>query len=329
MPEPTVGSLRKLYRYSCSEDIYDLIVEPLALAIAEKDEPNYKETEGILDSLKELHKCLWQITKGKPPKPDEFKALEFPGAVAGRFEELMLPLRKAVKNGWETIKVGAEAQKITKEARRAGAKDWSLGGDATVYKTGGPTITYQLKVANAGSEGAIVEHLNKAGAQLTGLTGEIPEDGSTKVIYLLVQNTATFDAYTAGQWKGLVDRALAKQYESNHAGSKRTVTPDEIKAAVDLVKIFTPTKRFKFTVIGGVVQDPTEKGASSSRYLAYANGPLEAHWKWLIKWYADRAEENKATDWGKTVQVTKDNGVNGKVGSWTVLPRQSPTGIAL
>jgi hypothetical protein len=327
MPEPTVGSLKKLYRYSLSEDVYDLIVAPLTDALY-GDNPGYKEVENILDTLTELHKCLWNTKT----------SLSFPGAVAGRFEELMLPLRKCMKDGWENIKVGAEQQKITKEQRKLGEKDWSLGGDVTVYKTGGPTVTYQLKVANAGKEENLVEHINKAGAQLSGETGERPELGSTRVIYLLVQNTQAFDAYTAGGWKVMVETALGKDYVSDRgvqnlidpSKSKppRIVTADSIRNSVDIVKIFTSNKRFRINVIGGVVQIPAEKGASTSRYIAYTNGTLEAHWNWLLNWFKERAAEKK-DDWEPMVRVTKENGVNGKAGSWTTLPRQSQTGIVL
>jgi len=324
MPEPAIGSLRKLYRYSLSEDVYDLIVYPLVEAVY-SDNPTYKETENVLDTLVELHKCLWHT---KAP-------MSFGGAVAGRFEELMLPLRKAMKDGWDTIKVGAEKQKLTKEQLRAGAKLWSLGGDVTVYKSGGPTVTYQLKVASAANEASIIEHINKAGAQLSGETGERPEAGSRRVVYMLAQNTQAFDAYNIDAWKGVVERALGQDYESEREDkakgkAARIVTADTIKRSVDFVKIFTSKKRFKLEVVGGVVQIPAgaEEGASSSKYLAYSNGRLEAHWNWLLNWFKDRAAEKKA-DWEGIVKVTKENGVNGKAGAWTVLPRESPDALVL
>jgi hypothetical protein len=324
MPEPTVGSLKKLYRFSLSEDVYDLIVFPLVEAIY-GDNPSYKETENVLGTLVELHKCLWHT---KAP-------MIFGGAVAGRFEELMLPLRKSMKDGWDSIKVGAEKQTVTKEELRGGARLWSLGGDVTVYKSGGPTVTYQLKVASAAKDETIIEHINKAGAQLSGETGEVPEPGSTRVIYMLVQNNHAFDAYTIDGWKGLVERALAKDYLSERGDPSkgkppRIVTADTIKRSVDWVKIFTSNKRFKFQVLGGVVQIPpgAEKAASSSKYLAYANGKVEAHWNWLLNWFKERAAEKK-DEWEGIVKVTKENGVNGKAGSWTTLPRESASGIVL
>ena len=321
MPEPTWAPLKKLWRLSVSEDVYDLIVAPLAEALF-GEKPTHQQVKNIEGTLTELHKCLWRSGAVEN---------KFPGAVAGRFEELMLPLRKAMKGGCDGVKVGAEKQKITKEERKEGATDWSLGGDVTVYKTGGPTLTYQLKVAGGASPMSIMEHISKAGAQLSGETGEYPEDGSTRVIYILVQDTNAFDAFTIDRWKTIVEDALARDYVSDHGkGNKpaRTVKSDTIKQSVDVVKIFTSTKRFKYPVIAGVVQAGGEKGASSSNYLAYANGKLEAHWNWLLNWFKERAAE-KGADWAEIVRLTKEFGVKGNPGAWQALPRESQAKITL
>jgi hypothetical protein len=81
-------------------------------------------------------------------------------------------------------------------------------------------------------------------------------------------------------------------------------------------------------VINGVVQAGGEKGASSSKYLAYPNGKLEAHWNWLLNWFKERAAE-KGPEWAEIVRLTKENGVKGNPGAWQVLPRESPVKIAL
>lgn len=300
MPEPTHVPLRNLYRLSVSRNIYALIVNPLT-ELLYGETPTHQQLKDIKSELTELHKCFWNVNG----------PMAYPGAVAGRFEELLYPLRHATKGDGRSIKIGAEGK----------AGQTKVGGDVTVVKTDGRTITYQLKVANSAKAENLIEHINKAGAQLTGQTGEMPKHGSECVIYLLVQNTEAFEAYTLEQWKVVVDAALNKDYTSDN----RIVTSASIKSAVTGVKIYTRKARFKLKIINGVVDltFSAAKEASASKYFAYTGTGLERHWVFLTQWFNEKIAVKENAEKQKCVNATKQNGVKGTADAWQHLPMQS------
>jgi hypothetical protein len=298
MAQPNNPVFRKLYRLSVSQNIYVQIVKPLAV-FQYGDNPTHSDIKDLVATLTELHKTFWN---NKGPAAYE-------GAVAGRFEELLSPLRHAQKEDGRYVKISAEG--------KAGAQ--KEGGDLTIVKIDGRTLTYQIKVSNAANTGALESHINKAAAQLSGQTGERPQSGSERYVYLLAQNTEAFESYKIADWKALVERAIAKDYNSDN----RTVTAATLGNSVDIVKIVTKRNRFRLTVNHGIVSMPYNavKDASDSKYYAFAGSKLHTHWKWLVKWFDDNVETLAPNAKQTLVNYTKNSGV-GSPNAFPDLPNQ-------
>jgi hypothetical protein len=243
--------------------------------------------------------------------------MPYPGAVAGRLEELLYPFRKSKKDTWETITIGAQGKE----------GEIKTGGDSTIVKSDGRTITCQLKVSNAANEKDLIEHINKGGAQLTGETGERPALGAVRAVYLLVQNTEAFGAYGLENWMNLTERALSQDYVSIRKGVEgRRVTADSIKAAVQVVKIDTASGRFRFNLNNGVVDRDNYKfkDAAEAKHYAFTGNRLNQHWDWLTAWYQrEIIAKNEPDELARLVAATKQNGVRGGKGAYdSDLPAQ-------
>ena len=294
VPASLPGPLKKLCRFSVSYNIFRSLVKPLVTDLY-GDDANYRNTSSILDLLVETHKCFWHA-QGQP--------LEFPGAVAGHFQELIFAFKKAEKgDDQRTVKVGAEGPP-------AGPK---VGGDVWQVFADGRTKTYQFKVANAAGRNFIKEHINKAGAQLTGQTGEVPQAGSENIIYMIVQNTVAFGAYQANDWKLLVEEALDEDYVSDRGGgarAPRVVAKADIKAVVNKIKILTRNSRFRFTNQNGAVEFTNEEAVSmdEAKFFTFSDGRFQQHWDWLRNtWWPQNV--NVLANKDAIITQTKLNGI--------------------
>jgi len=307
LPLPAHPVFRKLYRLSVSQNIYRQIVVPLIRNLY-GDDPTYKDTKSVESELTELHKCLWHLDGPQP----------YPGAVAGRLEELLYPYRQSLKNDGRSIEIGAVGAAGTTKA----------GGDVTVVKTDGRTITAQLKVSNAATERGLEEHITKAGAQLTGQTGERPETGAEGRIILVVQNTEAFESYTVDKWFAMVRKALNEDYTSSRPGraDHRIVTAKDIKMATHSVKILTRRSRFRFVVADGEVVIPSNavKGidAETAKTMPFTANKLHTHWDWLSRtWFPATFPFPLIPANRAVVNSTKNSGVGG-AGAHPDLPNQ-------
>jgi hypothetical protein len=303
IPGDLTGPLKRLCRYSLSFNIWRGLVLPLVTDI-HGDGATYKNTEPILELLIETHKCFWH-TAGEP--------MQFGGAVAGHFQELIFAFKQAEKKDGRTVKLGAEGP----------ATGQKIGGDVSQLLADGRNKTYQFKVSCSENPRAIKEHINKAGAQLTGQTGELPVPGSMRTIYMIVQDTLALNAYNSAQWQLLITEALDMDYVVKKNGVvHRTVTKADIKLAVDKVKILTNTTRFRFDCHNGVAALSYEEALQmdEAKYFTTSDGKFHRHWDWMRNtWWP--ANVNVLGDKADVILKTKENGL-AVVGAFQKLPHQ-------
>jgi hypothetical protein len=305
IPASAIGVRKKLCRFSVSLNIYGGLVKPLVEDLF-GDQADYHNTSTVQDLLVEIHKCFWH--SGGTPLP-------YPGAVAGHFQELMFAFKHAQKEDGRTVKVGAEGQPGQVKS----------GGDVSQVLSDGRIKTYQFKVSKAANPTYIKEHINKAGAQLTGQTGELPVNNSINVIYMICQDTQAFENYGSVDWRLLIEEALSFDYVSDHGPGGRTVVSGAIKGAVNRIKIVTGSTRWRFDNQNGVVTLKyfQQLSGDNVKYFATEGSKFETHWAWLRgTWWPANVDilANKAT----VIAATKEHGLaaTNKPNTFPEIPKQ-------
>ena len=305
IPPSATGVRKRLCRFSVSLNIYRGLVKPLIEDLF-GDDADYHNTSSVQDLLVEIHKCFWH-SSGTP--------LPFPGAVAGHFQELMFAYKHAQKDDGRTVKVGAEGQPGQVKS----------GGDVSQVLSDGRIKTYQFKVSKAANSKYIKEHINKAGAQLTGQTGEMPVNNSINVIYMICQDTQAYENYGSVDWRVLIEEALGEDYVSDHGPGGRTVTSADIKGAVNRIKIVTAGTRWRFDNQNGVVTMKYFQQLSddNAKYFASDGSKFQMHWAWLKDtWWPANVDVlgNKAA----VIAATKEHGLAAvnKPNTFQEIPKQ-------
>ena len=168
-----MATLEDLKKFSVSRNYYMQLVRPLY------ESENFKTQTALKKLLQDdLHKAFWR----------QDGPLPFDNAIAGKCQEVLKVFREAIDNG-KHAQLGSIA---------------GIGGD-TVTKShpgeGGPVIvkTVQFKTVAAESIEGVHENLQKAAWQLCGLGGEKPEEGSRKIIEIVLYRTQQYTAFKTGR----------------------------------------------------------------------------------------------------------------------------------
>lgn len=286
-------TLDTLKSFSLSKNYFLQVVKPLF----ESEKFEVKSRTALKTLLQEdIHGAFW-----KSPKPPPFD-----NALAGKFQEVLDVYRQAVKK-----------QKSAQLGSFAG-----IGGDTVIKKINEETQleiikTAQFKtVASENIEG-VHENIQKASWQLCGLGGETPAKGSLKVVEVILYRTLAYTSFTAEQWAHEIKEALLEGYSQSGKGA----SPQQLFDTVDVVKITTKDKRYKFAVNPDqTVTFISEKDTLKEGFI-FEEARLRQHWEWLRgPWWEQNIQSLNGKD--ELVKKTRQKGV-GKVGTYASLPFQS------